>query len=269
MSIHPTAIVDRSAEIDATAEIGAYAVVERGCRIGPGTRLYPHAYVSEGTTLGAGCQIHPFAVVGHLPQDVKFAGEPSYTQVGDETVVREHATIHRGTMPGSTTIVGQRCFIMSTGHVGHNCVVGNNVIIANGGLLAGHVQVGDRAFISGNVAIHQFCRVGELAMLGGRLTAISKDAPPFMLIEMPGVVGLNVVGLRRAGMTSEERFELRKCHQILFRSGQAFPKALAQVAELVRTDPGRRLVAFLQAPSKRGCLRLKRGVGAEVTAEEP
>lgn len=257
MPIHPTAIVDKSAEIDPSVEIGAYAVVERNVRIGPGTRVYHHAYVAEGTTLGRGCQIHPFAVVGHLPQDVKFTGEPTFTEVGDETIIREHASIHRGTVPGSRTIVGRRCFIMATAHIGHNCVVGDEAILANGALLAGHVQLGRQAFVSGNVAVHQFVRVGELVMLGGRLKAIGMDVPPFMMVEVPGPVGLNVVGLRRAGLNSTERLELRECHRILYRSGLHFPAAIERVAALVRTEPGRRLVEFLRAPSKRGFLPLK------------
>lgn len=250
------------------AEIGAYAVVERNVRIGPGTRLYHHAYLAEGATLGQGCQIHPFAVVGHLPQDRKFTGEPSFTEVGDHTIVREHASIHRGQMPGSKTIVGRRCFIMATAHVGHNCVVGDEVVIANGGLLAGHVQLGSRAFISGNVAVHQFVRVGELVILGGRLKAITKDVPPFMMVDVPGPVGLNVVGLRRAGLSAAERLELHECHRILYRSGLHFPVAIERVAETVRTDPGRRLVEFLRAPSKRGFLPLKRRVEAFSESDE-
>jgi len=258
MAIHPTAIVDRSAEIDATAEVGAYAVVEKHVRIGPETRLFPHAYVAEGTTLGRRCQIHPFAVVGYLPQDLKYEGQPSYTQVGDETIVREHATIHRGTEPGSTTIVGRRCYIMSTGHVGHNCVLGDEVKIANSGLLSGHVRVGNGAFISGNVSIHQFVRIGELAMIGGGVR-IPKDVPPFMLVGPQGVVGPNVVGLRRAGLSREERAELRECYRLLYRSGLHFSQAIERVAQLVQTEPGRRLVDFLQAPSRRGFMPLRRG----------
>lgn len=270
MPIHPTAIVDRSAEIDPTADVGAYAVVERNVRVGPETRLYPHAYVAEGTTLGMKCQIHPFAVVGHVPQDTKFSGEPSYTEIGDETIVREHATVHRGTAPGSRTLIGKRCFIMSTAHVGHNCIVGDEVVIANGGLAAGHVEIGDRAFISGNVAIHQFIRVGQLAMLGGRLAAIIKDIPPFLLVEVPGPVGLNIVGLRRAGTSPEEIREIRECHRLLYRSGLPFPKARAQIATMVKTDAGRRMLAFLEAPSRRGITPLKRRPAAgERIAEEP
>lgn len=262
MPIHPTAVIDRSAEIDPSAEIGAYAIVERNVHIGAETRLYPHAYISEGTTLGRRCQIHPFAVVGHLPQDLKFKNEPSFTQVGDDTVVREHGTIHRGTMPGSTTIVGQRCFIMSTGHVGHNCTLGDDVIIANSGLVSGHVDVGNRAFISGNVSIHQFVRIGELAMIGGGAT-VGMDVPPFMtVVERNYVAGPNVVGLRRAGFTNEERLEIRQAYKTLFRSNLAPGAALEQVTQAVRTGPGRRLVEFLRAPSRRGVLR-DRGARSE------
>ena len=257
MPIHPTAIVDKTAEIDPTVEIGAYAIVEGNVHIGSGTRIYPHAYVAEGTTLGERCRIHPFAVVGHQPQDLKWDGKPSYTQVGDDTVVREHATIHRGTTPGSTTVVGRECYIMSTGHVGHNCTVGDRVVIVNGGLLGGHVHVGQRAFISGNAVVHQFVRIGELVMLAGLVRAIN-DVPPFMMYGPAGVVGPNVVGLRRAGWTSAERLEIRQCHRLLYRSGLHFPQAIERVAELVQTEPGRRLLAFLREPSKRGYAPLRR-----------
>ncbi len=268
MPIHPTAIVDRTAEIDPTADIGAYAVVEPDVRIGPEVRLYPHAYISRGTTLGPRCQIHPFAVVGHLPQDLKFSGEPTYTEVGADTVVREHATIHRGTMPGSKTLVGHHCYIMATGHIGHNCTVGNHVIIANAGLIGGHITLGDRAFVSGCAVIHQFTRIGELAMIGGGCR-VTKDVPPFMIVGPQGPFNVNVVGLRRAGYSSEERLELRECFRILYREETFFPRAIERVAEKVRTAPGRRLVEFLQAPSKRGYLRKRRaGDGAREEVDD-
>ncbi len=256
MAIHSTAIVDRSAEIDPSADIGPYAIVEPDVRVGAHTRVYAHAYVAQGTTLGPGCQVHPFAVVGHLPQDYKFKGEPSYLTIGDETVVREHVAIHRGTMPGSTTVIGRRCLFMCTSHVGHNCIIADDVIVA--GTLSGHVEVGPRAFISA-CAIHQFVRVGELAMLGGG-ARIFVDVPPFMTaIERNRVIGPNVVGLRRAGFPAEDRHELRQAFQRLYRSGLAFPEALEQVAQMVQTDAGRRLVAFLRAPSRRGFLISRSG----------
>lgn len=256
MSIHPTAIVDRSAEIDPSADIGAYALVEAGVKIGAHTKIYPHAYISEGTTLGQRCQIHPFAVVGHHPQDLKWDGAPSYAEIGDGTVIREGAQVHRGTTAESTTVVGKRVYIMATGHVGHNCVIGDDVVIANAGLVSGHVHVGDRAFVSGCAVIHQFTRVGELAMLGGGVR-VPADVPPFMLVTPDGIVGPNLVGLRRAGFAREERQEIRAAYKILFRSGLRFSDAVAQVAEMVETDPGRRLTEFLRAPSKRGLMRFR------------
>jgi UDP-N-acetylglucosamine acyltransferase len=256
MPIHSTAIVDKHAEIDSSAEVGAYVVVAAGVKIGARTKLYPHAYISEGTTLGQGCQVHPFAVVGHHPQDLKWEGSPSYTVIGDGTVIREGAQVHRGTEPESTTVVGQRVYIMATGHVGHNCVIGDDVVIANAGLVSGHVHIDRRAFVSGCAVIHQFTRIGELAMLGGGVR-VPGDVPPFMMVTPEGVVGPNVVGLRRASLSREERQEIRAAYKTLYRSGVPLRDAVARVAEMVKTDPGRRLVEFLEAPSKRGLMRFK------------
>lgn len=266
MAIHPTAIVDRRAELDPSVEVGAYAVIAADVRVGAGTRIYPHAYISEGTTLGQRCQVHPFAVVGHHPQDLKWQQQPSYTQIGDETIIREGAQVHRGTMPESTTIVGRRVYLMATGHVGHNCVIGDDVIIANAGLVSGHVEIGPRAFVSGCAVIHQFVRIGELAMIGGGVR-VSTDVPPFMLVTPDGLAGTNVVGLHRAGFTAQQRQELRQAYKTLFRSGLPFARALAQVAETVQTDAGRRLVEFLRTPSRRGIMRF-RGRGRQSAAGE-
>jgi len=268
MAIHATAIIDKSAEIHPDAEIGAYAIIEGHVRIGAGTRVYPHGYVSWGTTLGERVEVHPHAVVGHLPQDVKFTGAPSNTVDGDGTVIREGATIHRGTVPDSTTVVGRNCMIMATGHVGHNCVVGDNVTIANSGLLAGHVQIGERAFVSGCAAVHQFVRIGALVMLGGGTRSVN-DVPPYMLVSAQGVASINVVGMRRAGLSAEERLEVRRAHRLLYRSGLTFPAAVAQLAEMVRTDAGRRVLAFLREPSRRGFMRFRGAARhAESVAEE-
>ena len=266
MAIHPTAVVDKHAEIDPSVDVGAYAIIERGVCIEADTRLYPHAYVSEGTTLGQRCQIHPFAVVGHLPQDLKYDGAPTFTRVGDDTVIREHASIHRGTAPGSTTVVGKRCFIMATGHVGHNCVVGDDVKIVNCGLLAGHVEVGNAAFISGNAGVHQFVRIGELVMVAGA-TKVVQDVPPFMVVTQYGVSGMNVIGLRRAGMSREERGELAACFRVLYRDGLRFPAAIERVTEMVQTDPGRRLAAFLQGSTHRGYAAYRRRGRATVAIQ--
>lgn len=251
MAIHPTAIIDRTAELDADVDVGPYAIVEGGVKIAAGTRLYGHAYVSSGTTLGRECQIHPFAVVGHLPQDVKFGGAPSYTVLGERTVVREHASIHRGTMPESTTRVGSRVFLMATAHIGHDCDIGDDVVLANSAVLGGHVTVGPRAFISGNASIHQFVRVGELAMVGGNCRLVT-DLAPFVTLVPAGIAGPNAVGLRRAGLTEAERSEIRRAFLMLRRAECVFPMALQRVADMVQTAAGRRFVEFLQAPSRRG-----------------
>ena len=266
MPIHPTAIVDKSADIDPAAEIGAYAIVEGDVRIGAHTRLYPHAYVSAGTRIGERCQIHPFAVVGHPPQDTKWKGQPSYTEIGDETVIREGAQVHRGTMPGSTTIVGKRVYMMATSHVGHNCVVGDDVVLVNCVLLAGHVQIGARAFISGYTGVHQFCRIGELVMVGGT-RHVASDIPPFMLYSPRGVAGTNVVGLRRAGYSAEQRDELRAAYKLLFRRGGSFSENIERLAETAQSGPVLRLVEFLRAPSKRGCCRFRGGRKEELSED--
>ncbi len=261
MPVHPTTIVDKNAEIDPTAEVGPYAIIEAGVKIGPRTRIYPHAFIGAGTTIGRGCAIHPFAVVGHHPQDLAWDHSPSYTTIGDETIIREGAQVHRGTIPESTTVIGKRVYMMANSHVGHNCTIGDDVKLVNGVLLSGHVEVGEKAFISGNVMIQQFSRIGELVMLSGGIR-IPNDVVPYMTVRPEGVVGPNVVGLRRAGFNSEQREEIRAVYKLLFRADALFSEAVEQAAALVRTDPGRRMVEFLRGPSKRGFMRF-RGDGSD------
>ncbi len=254
MAIHPTAIVDTRAEIDEAAEIGPYAVIEGPVRVGPRSRIFAHAYLTGRTDIGQDCQIHPHAVVGHEPQDFGYAGHDTGCRIGDGTVIREGAQVHRGTTPDSETVVGKRCLLMANAHVGHNCVIGDDVIMVNGVLLAGHVHVGSRAFLSAYAAIHQFARIGEVAMIAG-LAAVTMDAPPFFVIGRDErCVAVNVVGMRRAGLTTDERSEIKKVYRTLYRSGMTFRVALDAAAELVSTEPGKRLIAFLRAPSQRGIL---------------
>jgi UDP-N-acetylglucosamine acyltransferase len=266
MPIHATAIVDRAAEIDSSVAVGPYAIIEAGVQIGAGVQVWAHAFIARGTALGRDVQVHPFAVVGHLPQDLKYKDAPSYTSVGDGTIVREHASIHRGTAPETTTRVGARCFIMATGHIAHNCEVGDDVVIANSAVLGGHVTVGSRAFISGNASIHQFVRVGELAMVGGNCRLVN-DLAPFMALVPEGIMGPNVVGLRRAGYSDAERSEIRRCFLLLRRGDCLFPEAVQRIEALVQTVPGRRFVEFLQAPSKRGILSFRSRRSPAATSE--
>lgn len=260
MAIHPTAIVDSSSEVDPTAEIGAYAIVEGDAKIGAGVVLHAHAYVGPHVTLGERVQVYPFAVVGGPPQDVKFKGERSYTVIGADTVLREGSSVHRGTMPESTTTIGARCMLMATAHVGHNCTLADDVTLVNSSLLAGHVTVGRRAFLSGNGGAHQFVRIGELVMLAGGAIVVT-DVPPYMTVARDGVAGVNVVGLRRAGFDSATRQEIRRCFHVLYRQGLTFPRAVERLAEMVVTPAGRTLLEFLQSPSKRGWARARRQRG--------
>lgn len=266
MPIHPTAIVDKHAEVDPTVDIGAYVIVESGVRIGIETKIYPHVYVSQGTTVGQRCQIHPFAVVGHHPQDLAWEGTPSYTQIGDETIIREGASVHRGTIPESTTVIGKQVYMMATSHAGHNCEIGDRAILVNGVLLSGHVRVGQRAVLAGGTRVHQFARIGELAMISG--VRVTNDVPPFMLVGPAGVIGTNVVGLRRAGFSDEERMEIRRAYKTLYRSKLSFRAAIEEVAETVRTAPGRRLVEFLRGESRRGYMGFRKHGRASGDAEQ-
>lgn len=252
MSIHPTAVIDSKAQIDPSAMIGAYAIIEGEVHIGPGAVVYPQAYISGWVEIGAKCQIHPGAVIGHVPQDFHFDGSRSYCKIGEGTIVREHASIHRGTQPESSTIVGRNCFIMGYSHIGHNCEVGDDVKIANMAALSGHAVVGQGAFVSGYSLIHQFARIGEYAMIAGG-TRLSMDAPPFFLCAHESeCLAVNVIGLRRAGFTKEEIQELRSAYRTLYRSGKTFRAAVEELAATVQTPAGKRLVEFVSVKSKRG-----------------
>lgn len=253
MAIHVTAIVDHTAEVDPTAEIGPYCIIEPGVRIGEHTHLIANVYVCSGTRIGARCRVHPFAVLGDAPQDLSHTGAPSYVEIGDDNWIREGVTIHRGTEPDSVTRIGNGCFLMSNVHVAHNCQLADGIIIASGAVLAGRVTVGFKAFISGLCAIHQFVRVGEFSMIAGGFRAV-QDVSPFMMVGGHGLVGPNVVGLRRGGFSSQERLELRELYRAMFRTAGNFQDKLVAARARARTEPGKRLLDFLASPSKRGLL---------------
>lgn len=252
MSIHPTAVIDTAAIIDPTADIGPFVVVEGPVRVGPRVRVYAHAFLTGDTIIEADVKIHPGAVVGHEPQDLAYDGAVSSCRIGEGTIIREYATIHRGTQPGSATVVGRRCYIMACAHVAHNCTLGDDVKLANCALLAGHVQVGDGAFISGGVVVHQFVRIGSLVMVAGN-ARVPMDVPPYFLCDPDGACGgINAVGLRRAGFSSAERLDVKNAHRTLYRSGRTFRDAVEALAATVATVAGRRILDFLRAPSRRG-----------------
>jgi len=225
--IHSTAIIHPQAKLDATVQVGPYAVIDRGVELGADCVVGPHVYLTGLTTIGAGNRFHAGCVIGDAPQDLKYKNEPTRLRIGDDNVFREHVTIHRSNKPGTETIVGSHGFFMANSHVAHNCAVGDHVILANGALLAGHAVVQDRAFVSGNCLVHQFTRVGALALMQGG-SAISKDLPPFCVaLRDNEMCGLNVVGLRRAGFTAEQRMELKRLYHLLFRGGKNLREAAA------------------------------------------
>lgn len=252
MSIHSTAIIDPRAEIAPDVQIGPYVVIDGPVRVGPGCKIDPAAILMGHTEIGARCHIHAHAVVGDLPQDRAFHGEVSFCKIGDDCIIREGSTVHRGTKPGTTTTIGDRCMLMTNSHVGHNCTVGNDVTLVSGVLLGGYVTMGDKSMIGGGAAVHQFVRIGELAMVAG-ITAAVRDVPPFAMTDRTGtVVGLNVVGLRRAGLTSQERNELKQAFKIVYHSGLPREQWLAALGGLTTTPACQKLLDFLTPESTRG-----------------
>ena len=249
--IHPTAIIHPQAKLDATVQVGPYAVIDAGVALGAHCVVGPHVYLAGVTTVGAHNKFHAGCVIGDAPQDLKYKDEPTRVRIGDHNVFREHVTVHRATKTDGETVIGSNNFLMANCHVGHNCQLGDHSIIANGALLGGHVTVQDRAFISGNCLVHQFVRVGTLALMQGG-SAVSKDLPPFTVARGDnGICGLNAVGLRRAGLTAEQRQELKKLYHALFRSGQSLRTALAEAQKNFSSGPAKVLLEFV-AGTRRG-----------------
>lgn len=252
MPIHPTAVIDRAAEIDPAAEIGPFVVIDGEVRIGPGVRVYPHAYLAGWTTLAEGCEIHPNAVIGHLPQDFHFQGERSYCRIGRGTVIREGATVHRGAHPESATVIGEHCQLLCGVHVGHDVVLGNHVTLIPYAAVAGHAELGDRVTVSSVTGIHQFCRIGELAIIGAGGLA-QQDVPPYlMVVGRNRCTAVNVIGMRRAGLPRADIDEVRRLYRATYRSGLTLASALESVRDTVQTASGRKYLNFFATPSRRG-----------------
>jgi UDP-N-acetylglucosamine acyltransferase len=252
--IHPTAVVHPKTELGAGVRIGPYAVIGEGVQLGDGAEVGPHAVLEGRLEVGPRCRIFPGAVVGYPPQDVKWkAGMPSGLRIGADTVIREHVTVHRSSVEDGWTLVGAGCFIMATSHIGHDCRVGDGVVLTSYTGLTGFVEVGDRAFISGLAGIHQFVRIGTLAFVGG-MSRLPQDVPPYFLVEgnPARVLGVNIVGLRRAGVPAEARLALQRAYKLLYRAGHAPGPALERVRAEIEPSPWiDHLVEFI-ASSKRG-----------------
>jgi UDP-N-acetylglucosamine acyltransferase len=236
--IHPTAIVNSKAEIDTDVQIGPYSVIAENVSIGSGTVIGPHVIVDPYVSIGSDCHIFQYASVGAEPQAVKFKGEKTYVKIGRGTVVREFATINRGTAFGSgVTEIGEENLLMAYCHVAHDCQTGRKVILANNATLAGHIVIGDYVTVGGLVAIHQFVRIGEYAYVGGK-SGVPKDIPPYVIAtgERAKLYGLNRVGLKRYGFPETTVNALKKVYRIFFRIGitlnEAIERAQAEVDHL-------------------------------------
>jgi UDP-N-acetylglucosamine acyltransferase len=257
MAIHPTAVVEPGAVVDPSCEIGAFAVVGADVVLGPENVLSAHAIVKGHTTLGAGNRVFPHAVIGEIPQDLKYRGEPTRLEIGSRNTFRECVTINLGTVQGGgVTSIGNGCLFMAYSHVGHDCKIADGAIIANSVALAGHVVLEDHVHFSGLAASHQFCRIGRLAFVSG-LTGVTMDVAPYCTVAgaRAELGGLNTVGMQRAGMTEEQIGRVKQAYKILFRSNLGLAEAIAQIeAELGAHPEIAHLVSFVRG-SQRGITR--------------
>ncbi len=251
--IHPTAVVSSDAEIGTDVEIGPFAIIGDGCSIGDGSVISPRAMLDRNVTLGSMVKVGVGSVLGGPPQDLKYAGEETTVEIGDGTVIREYATINRGTAHSCKTIVGRNCLLMSYVHIAHDCVIGNNVILSNVVQLAGHVTIEDKAIVSGLCAVHQFARIGRHSFIGG-CSRVSKDIPPFLkAVGNPvKLYGLNTIGLQRSGMPESTIRELKRAYRLLFRSDLNVTQAIERAeTDLEPLPEVKELVRFVEA-SERG-----------------
>lgn len=249
-------------------EIGPYAVIGEGVRLGDGVRIGAHAFI-EHAELGARVRVFPSAAVGTPPQDTKYQDEPTRAIIGEDTILREFVTIHRGSKAKGITRLGRGCYLMAYAHVAHDCKVGDEVTMANGATLGGHVEVGAGAVLSALLAIHQFCRIGRLVMIGGGAMVV-QDIPPFTLAQgdRARLVGLNLVGLRRRGFSSETMKAIKAAYRTVFLSGLLLEDALARLSSSPAVPEVVEFAAFLRG-ARRGISRpgASAGLGRRVSEE--
>lgn len=254
--ISPLAHIDQNAIIGNNVTIEPFAVIQGKVKIGDGSHIMSHAYIDNNTTIGKGCIVFPGAVVGSIPQDLKFAGEETTVEVGDNTTIRECVTIHRGTRDKWKTVVGSNCLLMAYSHVAHDCILGNNVILGNAVQLAGHVTVDDFAILSGMAGAHQFTHIGAHTYVAGH-TVVRKDVPPFIKAarEPLSYMGINLVGLQRRGFSKENIAEISRIYHILFVEKNTTSMALTLIQDQIGNSEIReQILSFIQN-SKTGIIR--------------
>jgi UDP-N-acetylglucosamine acyltransferase len=252
--VHPTAVVDGNAELGRDVEIGPGCVIGPNVKLGEGTKLIAHVFIESHTALGKNNTVFPFAALGGPPQDLSYKGEATKLEIGDNNVIREHATIHRGTVRGrGITNIGNDCLIMGNCHVAHDCNVGNNVIMAQTATIGGHVKVGDYAFLGGLAGVHQYGRVGRYAFVGAS-ALMTTDLIPYgsAIGNHAHLGGLNVVGLKRRGFTREQIHDLRAAYRMLFAEEGTFQERVEDCAQLYANNAEvMEIVDFVRADAAR------------------
>lgn len=258
--IHPTAIVDPKAKLGERVSIGPYSIIGPHVELGDDVEIKPHVVIDGHTKIGARTRIFSFAAVGYETQDKKYKGETTYLEIGEDNVIREHATLHPGTEGGGfVTRVGNNCLFMISTHVAHDCQIGNHVIMANNATLAGHVTLGDYAIIGGLSAVHQFVRIGEHAMVGG-MSGVDHDVIPFGTVkgERAHLHGLNLVGLKRRKFQRETIHALRSAYRLLFAEEGSLNERVTDVADLFKDNqPVMEIVEFIAAQDSRSICQPK------------
>jgi len=253
VTIHPTAIIEEGAELDYGVSVGPFSILKQHVKIGANTKINERVTVDGWTTVGEDCELFSGAVVGSVTQDKKFKGGKSYLRIGNNNNIREYVTINPGTEEGTATIIGNNNLLMAYSHVAHDCVLHNNVTLANVATLAGHVIVEDRAIIGGLSAVHQFVRIGTLAIVGG-CSKVVQDIPSYMMTDGHPVraFGINSVGIDRAGISKEEKRELKRAFKIIFKSKLTLKNSIRKIEdELTLTPSIDTLLDFLKK-SERG-----------------
>jgi UDP-N-acetylglucosamine acyltransferase len=256
VEIHATAIVHPEAKLGENVKIGPYSIIQEDVTVDDGTQIESGVFLESGCRIGRNCNISHRAVLGTAPQDLKYAGEKTTLEVGDNTTIREFVTLNRGTTYRKKTTIGKNCLIMAYAHVAHDCIIGDHVIIANAVQMGGHVEIHSHATIGGLTAIHQFVRIGEHAFVGGGLR-VPKDVPPYILAmgEPIRYGGTNHIGLSRKGFSKEVNLEIKRAYQLIYQSNYITKEAITAIKEKLHPYPELKIITDFLQNSERGLIR--------------
>ncbi|MBL7830493.1 MAG: acyl-ACP--UDP-N-acetylglucosamine O-acyltransferase [Saprospiraceae bacterium] len=256
MDVHKLSIVDPKAKIGKNVTISPFAIISGDVVIGDDCWIGPFASILDGTRMGNNCKIFQGAIVGSIPQDLKFEGEDTILEIGDNTIIREYCTLNRGTKAGYRTAIGKNCLLMAYVHVAHDCIIHDNVILANNVTLAGHIEIGDFAVLGGLTAVHQFVKIGEHSMIGGG-SLVGKDVPPFVKASRDPLsyAGVNTVGLGRRGFTSEQQQLIADIYRVIFVKGSNISQSVQNVAEQFPESPIKNKILEFINNSERGLMK--------------